>query len=281
MSDIPGTTRDSIDSLCIMNGKKYLLIDTAGIRRKGKVSERIEKFSVIKALNSIEKCDIALILIDAHEGITEQDITIAGYAYEKGCGCIFLLNKWDLIEKRDTKTIRQYNDLLKDAAKFLSFAPSITVSALTGLRVSKVFNLVKEVYKQYSTRIGTGKINKIMEKALEKNEPPFHKGKRLKYYYTTQVAVKPPSFVCFVNFPDAVHFSYERYLINQIREAAELDKTPLRIFFRQRTGRIDFDKKTKFEGDHGHSSRSHAKHGNDGKENKHQRAQKSRKERKS
>lgn len=240
VSDVPGTTRDAIDSICTFEGESYLLIDTAGIRRKGKVSRKIEKFSVIKSLRSLDRCDVALILIDAAEGITEQDINIAGYAYERGCGCIFLLNKWDLVEK-DDKVARKFYDQLRYEAKYLSFAPAMTISALTGLRVPRIFNLVKEVYRQYNSRIGTGQVNKIIEQAVENNEPSLHKGKRIKFYYATQVSTKPPTFVCFVNYPQAVHFSYRRYLVNQIREKTGLDKAPLRIIFRLRTGKIEFD----------------------------------------
>jgi len=252
VSEVPGTTRDAIDSVCKVNGKPYLLIDTAGIRRKGKVSEKLEKFSIIKALRSLERCDVALVVIDAKEGITEQDINVAGYAHERGCGCILLLNKWDIVEK-DNNTSKQYHERLRDESKFLNFAPAMTVSALTGLRVPKIFTLVDEVYSQYAARIGTGQLNKILETATERNVPPYHIGKRLKFYYATQVSAKPPTFVCFVNYPDAVHFSYKRYLINQIRQETGLDKTPIRLIFRQRTGRIEFkdkkiDAKTKKQG---------------------------------
>ncbi|RLB83695.1 MAG: ribosome biogenesis GTPase Der [Deltaproteobacteria bacterium] len=239
VSNIPGTTRDTIDSVCDIDGKSYLFIDTAGIRRKGRVSKKLEKFSIIKALKSLDRCDVALILVDACEGITQQDITVAGYAYERGCGCIMLLNKWDIVEK-EKKSVNKYYDQLKIEAKFLSFAPVLTISAKTGLRVSKIFSLIQQVQSQYSKRLGTGRLNKILKQAVEKNEPSLHRGKRIKFYYATQVSAKPPTFVIFVNYPDAVHFSYKRYLINQIREKASLDKTPIRIIFRLRTGRIEF-----------------------------------------
>lgn len=238
VSHIPGTTRDAIDTVCDINGKSYLLIDTAGIRRKGKVSKKIEKFSIIKALRSLDRCDVALIVMDADEGTTDQDINIAGYAFERGCGCILLLNKWDLIEK-NTHTAKKYYERLRMEAKYLSFAPAITISALTGQRVSKIFKLVDEVYSQYAIKIGTGQLNRILDRAIKKNEPSLYRGKRLKFYYTTQVSAKPPTFICFVNYPDAIHFSYKRYLINQIRLETELDKTPVRLFFRQRTGKHD------------------------------------------
>ena len=236
VSDIPGTTRDAIDSVCRMNDQNYLLVDTAGIRRKGKVSKKLEKFSIIKALRSLDRCDVALIVMDAEEGVTDQDIAIAGYAYDRGCGCILLLNKWDLVEK-DSKTVKIYYERLRDQAKFLSFAPAMTISALTGQRVTKVFKLVDEVYDQYQTRIGTGKLNRIFEQAILNNEPSLHRGKRIKFYYAAQTSTKPPTIVCFVNYPQAVHFSYKRYLINQVREQAGLDSTPIRVLFRQREGR--------------------------------------------
>ena len=239
VSDVPGTTRDAIDSVCRSAGNTYLLIDTAGIRRKGKVSRKIEKFSIIKALRSLDRCDVALIVIDADEGITDQDISVAGYAHDRGCGCVFLLNKWDLVEK-DNTTVKRYYEQLRMDAKFLKFAPAVTISALTGQRVNKVFKLVEDVYTQYATRISTGPLNKILERAVQKNEPPLHKGKRLKFYFATQVSTRPPTFIFFVNYPEAVHFSYRRYLINQIRAGSGLDITPVRVMFRQRTGAIDF-----------------------------------------
>lgn len=236
VSDVPGTTRDAIDTICRQNGKNYLLVDTAGIRRKGKVFQKLEKFSIIKALRSLDRCDVALIVLDADEGITDQDIAIAGYAYERGCGCILLLNKWDLVPK-DSQTVNAYYSRLRDQAKFLSFAPAMTISAMTGQRVRKIFKLVDEVYEQYQRRIGTGQLNRIFEQAIEKNEPALHRGRRIKFYYAAQTTAKPPTVVCFVNYPKAVHFSYKRYLINQLRQAAGLDKTPIRLILRQREGR--------------------------------------------
>jgi len=241
VSDLPGTTRDAVDSLCNINGRAYSLVDTAGIRRKAKVSLKIEKFSIIKALHSLERCDVALVVIDAHEGITEQDVTIAGYAHERGCGCILLLNKWDLVEKVPGVS-RKFTEMVRMQTKFLNYAPIMTISAVTGQRVPKIFKQVEAVYQQYASRIGTGQLNRILQKALLQNEPPMHKGKRLRFYYATQVSTKPPTFVCFVNYPEAVHFSYKRYLTNQIRDQAGLTETPLRILFRQRTGRIEFGK---------------------------------------
>lgn len=236
VSDAPGTTRDAVDTLYCRHGRAYLFVDTAGIRRKARVREKIEKFSVIKALRSLERSDVALIVMDAAAGITEQDVKIAGYADERGCACIFLLNKWDLVPK-DGQPQKQLRENLRISAKFLAFAPILTISALTGLRVKKIFDVVDAVFAQYAARIGTGPLNRIVEQAVEKKPPPFFRGRRLKFYYAAQVRTRPPTFVCFVNYPDAVHFSYKRYLANQIRSAAALDRTPLRLIFRPRTGR--------------------------------------------
>jgi len=236
VSDVAGTTRDAIDTLWHHDGKSYLLIDTAGIRRKSKVDEKIEKYSIIKSLKSLDRCDVALIVLDAEAGITDQDIHVAGYAYDRGCGCIFLLNKWDRIEK-DKTTLKHYMDDLRYQAKFLNFAPAVSISALTGLRVTTIFSHVNEVYAQYATRIGTGQLNKLLEQATQDKEPSIYKGKRLKFYYATQVSEKPPTFVMFVNVPEGIHFSYERYLVNQIRRTFGLDHTPIRILFRERAGR--------------------------------------------
>ncbi len=236
VSQVPGTTRDAIDTPCEVDGQRYLLIDTAGIRRKGKVHQRLEKFSVIKALKSLDRCHLALVVLDADEGITDQDISIAGYAHERGCGCIFLLNKWDLVEK-DTYTADRYIENLRSAAKFLNFAPAITISAKTGLRVRKIFSLINKVYDQYAARIDTGPLNRIFERAVARNEPSLHRGRRIKFFYATQVSTRPPTFLAFVNYPDAVHFSYRRYLMNQIRSETGLTHTPIRLYFRKRGDR--------------------------------------------
>jgi GTP-binding protein len=244
VSETPGTTRDAVDTVCEHGGRAYRLIDTAGIRRKSKVDLKLEKFSIIKALQSLERCDVALVLLDAALGVTDQDIKVAGYAHDRGCGAIFVVNKWDLVDKAAV-TPRKFELHLRDAAKFLPFAPVITVSALTGQRVNKIYPLVDQVYAQYATRIGTGQINRIVNQATLRTEPPLHKGHRLKFYYTTQISDRPPTFVSFVNFPDAVHFSYQRYLVNRIRSETGLDKVPLRLYFRQRTGKINFGRKKK------------------------------------
>jgi GTP-binding protein len=247
VSDTPGTTRDAVDTVCVRNSRSYRLIDTAGIRRKAKVDLKLEKFSIIKALQSLERCDVALVLLDAGLGVTEQDIKVAGYAHDRGCGAIFVVNKWDLVDKT-VVTTRKFEQRLRDAAKFLPFAPMVTISALTGQRVNKIFPLVDQVYAQYAVRIGTGQINRIVNQATLRTEPPLHKGRRLKFYYTTQISERPPTFVSFVNYPDAVHFSYQRYLINQIRSESGLDKVPIRLYFRQRSGKINFGRKKRKKG---------------------------------
>ncbi|OEU78312.1 MAG: ribosome biogenesis GTPase Der [Desulfobacterales bacterium S5133MH4] len=233
VSELPGTTRDAVDTICRVNKKEYLLIDTAGIRRKKQVRKRLEKFSIIKALKSLHRCDIALVMMDAVQGITDQDVRIAGYAWERGRACIILLNKWDLVEK-DATTAEQYVQTVRDKLKFVSIAPVLTVSALTGQRVFKIFDWVETVHEQYTTRLSTGRLNRIFKTILSRHEPSIYRGRRIKLYYGTQTSVAPPTFVCFVNYPEGIHFSYERYMINQLREALGLDKTPIRLLFRKR-----------------------------------------------
>ena len=244
VSSVPGTTRDAVDTILEHDGRAYMFIDTAGIRRKAKVDQKLEKFTIIKALHALERCDVALVMLDGSLGITEQDIKIAGYASERGCGTIFVINKWDLVDK-NVVTPRKFERDIREAAKFLSYAPVITVSALTGQRVHRIFSLINNIYEQYVTRISTGRLNRIIAQATQRTEPPLHKGRRLKFYYTTQISQGPPTFVSFVNYPDAVHFSYERYLSNQIRLETGLDRVPLRLYFRQRTGKISFGNKKK------------------------------------
>lgn len=233
VSDVPGTTRDSVDTVFERHGQHYLLIDTAGIRRKGKVKEKIEKFSVMRALSAIEKSDIALILIDAQEGITEQDTKVIGYALERGRACIVVINKWDLI-KHDKKQQKWIIEGVERATRFVGYAPSLKISALTGAGVKKIFPAISEVYKQYSKTFSTNRLNKILQQAVEGHTPPLHKGKRLKLYYTTQISTHPPTFIIFVNYPDGVHFSYYRYLVNSYRTGLGLENAPLRIFLRER-----------------------------------------------
>lgn len=236
VSPLPGTTRGAIDSVCQIGDQTYRLIDTAGIRRKGRVNQRLEKFSVIKALKSLERCDIALVMIDAGEGITDQDIKIAGYAFERGRGLILILNKWDLVQN-GAESAKKLREELQFEAKYLNFVPILSISALTGRRVPNIFKQVNQIYRQYASRISTSLLNNIFQKATLKNEPSLYRGRRLKFYYVTQATTKPPTIISFVNYPQGVHFSYHRYLINQIRKEAGLDKTPFRLIFRQRTGR--------------------------------------------
>ncbi len=239
-----GTTRDAIEISVTHKGREFILKDTAGIRRKGKVTEKLEKFSILKALDSLEDCDVALILMDTSEGITDQDITIAGYAEKRGCGAIFMLNKWDLVDKTE-KGQQAFFKELRQMAKFLSYAPAVTISAKTGQRCHKILDEVLKVYNEYCHRINTGMVNRIIEDAVYREEPSLHKGRRIKFFYASQVATKPPCFVCFVNYPNAVHFSYKRYLVNQLRQMIPLTLTPIKLYFREKTGKIEFSGNTK------------------------------------
>ncbi len=234
--DAPGTTRDAVDTLVQVRDKAYLFIDTAGIRRKSKVRKKLEKFSVIKALKGLERCDVAVVMLDAEEGVTDQDIRIAGYAYERKCAILFVFNKFDRVRK-EAGAAKRLIRRLRLEARFLGFAPILTVSAKTGFRVKRIFEMADEIHSQYTLRIGTGAVNQIFQKALQNKEPPLFKGKRIRFYYATQASTRPPTFVAFVNFPEGIHFSYQRYLLNRIRDQARLDKTPIRILFRKRTGK--------------------------------------------
>jgi len=236
VSDVPGTTRDSVDTLCRAGARPYLLVDTAGIRRKGRVKKTLEKFSVVRALKSLERCDVALLLLDAAEGLTDQDLHVAGYAAERGCGVVVAANKWDLVQG-DPKAAVKFERGFRDRAKFLPYAPFVTVSAKTGLRVNRILPLVDQVYAQYESRLSTGPLNRVLEEAVARHEPPLYRGRPVKFYYATQAAAKPPTFVLFVNQPKGIHFSYERYLKNAIAKGAGLDKTPIRLKFRQRKRR--------------------------------------------
>ncbi|RJX29381.1 MAG: ribosome biogenesis GTPase Der [Desulfurivibrio sp.] len=233
VSEIPGTTRDAVDTLLVRNGRSYLLIDTAGIRRKGKVTDKLEKFSVMRALATLEGCDIALLLVDAGEGITEQDTKVIGYALERGRACLILVNKWDLVknEKKQQKTIL---DEVAMATRFMEYAPVLNISALTGAGINRIFPVLEEVYRQYTTEFSTNMINRILQNAVEAHNPPLHKGKRLKFYYTTQVGIRPPTFLVFVNYPKGVHFSYYRFLVNQFSAGLGLDKIPVKIVLKER-----------------------------------------------
>ncbi len=236
VSEVPGTTRDAVDTLLSKGRKNYLLIDTAGIRRKGKVREKLEKFSVIRALASMERCDVALILIDAEEGITDQDTKVIGYTQEQGRGCILVVNKWDLV-KGDSKQQRKILDEVARATPFVEFAPVITLSALTGARVNQLFPAINAVFHQYQKTFPTNRLNLLLQKAVDAHPPPMVRGRRLKFYFTTQIKTRPPCFAIVSNGPKDVHFSYQRYLTNRFRAGLGLDKCPVKIVFRERSKR--------------------------------------------
>ncbi|MEA2039741.1 MAG: ribosome biogenesis GTPase Der [Thermodesulfobacteriota bacterium] len=233
VSELPGTTRDTVDTLFHYHGNEYMLIDTAGIRRKAKVRERIDKFSMIKAIRSLKRCHVATILLDAEQGISEQDARICGYAFEQGKGLILAVNKWDLI-KGNAREKKSLNDAIERQLRFVSFAPRINLSALTGERVMKLFRKIDLLYEQFSRRISTPNVNSAVQQMIEKHPPPRIGRGRLKFFYATQTGTKPPTFVVFVNRPDMIHFSYERFLINQLRERFRLELTPIKLRFQQR-----------------------------------------------
>lgn len=233
VSELPGTTRDSIDIRLTRNNREYLFIDTAGIRRKSKVSDKIDKFSMIRAIRCIERCHIAIIMIDADAGVSEQDARICGYALDRMRGVILAVNKWDLI-KKDAERIRQLNLDIDRQLNFIPYAPRVNISALTGERVNRIFNKIDLVFEQFNMRVNTGAVNRLIGEMIFKRPPPLVGSTRLKFYYATQTGNRPPTFVVFVNRPKAVHFSYERFIINQIRENFGLDNIPIRVVFRER-----------------------------------------------
>lgn len=233
VSDVAGTTRDAIDSYFTKNDQKYCIIDTAGMRKRGKIDDNVEHYSVVRALAAVDRCNVCLIMIDATEGVTEQDTKIAGYAHDQGKASIIVVNKWDLIEK-DTKTVYEFRDAIKEKLAFMTYAPIMYVSAKTGQRVDKIFDCVNEVLEQTNRRVATGVLNDVLGEAVMKVQPPSDKGKRLKVYYMTEVSVAPPTFVVFVNDRDLAHFSYIRYLENQVRTAFGLDKTPINMIVREK-----------------------------------------------
>lgn len=233
VSNVPGTTRDSIDSYLETEDGKFILVDTAGLRRKSKVKEEIERYSVIRTYAAIEKADVAILVIDAEQGITEQDEKIIGYAHEMNKAIMVVVNKWDLIEK-DDKTLSNYQKDLQQKLKFMPYAKYLFISALTGQRVHKILSTAKYCYDNYSKRVSTGLLNDVISKAVLMKEPPVVALKRLKIYYATQVATKPPKFVFFVNDPNLLHFSYGRYLENQLRESFDFDGTGIEIEYRAR-----------------------------------------------
>lgn len=236
VSPIPGTTRDAVDTAFTRLGRPYILIDTAGIRRKGKTTQKLEKISILKTLHSIERSHVAVLVLDALEGVTDQDLHIAGYIQERFRGCIIGINKWDVVDS-DPKRSKLFMNEIKERFRFFPFAPILTFSALTGKRTSKVIPTVLEVFEQYNQRITTGVVNRALEHTLAHHEPPLVRGRPLKFYYATQASTRPPTFVLFCNHPEGIHFSYERYIVNQFREAFNLHKSPIRILFRGRQQR--------------------------------------------
>jgi GTP-binding protein len=231
VSNIPGTTRDAIDTPFEADGQKYVLIDTAGMRKKGRINEAIERYSVIRSLTAIERSDVCILVIDGETGVTEQDSKIAGYMHEQGRGAIIVVNKWDLVEK-DDKTMNRYKDDIIKELSFMNYAPIMFVSALTGKRIPKILEMVNYVSNQHAMRIHTGLLNDVINEAVLMNQPAVSGGRRLNILYATQVSVKPPTFAIFVNDPELMHFSYERYLENQIRKSFDFQGTPIRFLIR-------------------------------------------------
>ncbi|MBQ7242562.1 MAG: ribosome biogenesis GTPase Der, partial [Firmicutes bacterium] len=233
VSDIPGTTRDAIDTRVEANGNKYLFIDTAGIRRKSKIKENIEKYSIIRAVSAVERAQVVILVIDAKEGITDQDTKIAGIAHERGKAAIIAVNKWDLIEK-DNKTMNNFIKDIDTELAYMPYAPKVFISALTGQRIPKMLDMIKVVWQNHTLRISTGVLNDVLAEALAYQQPPADKGRQLKIYYVTQVSVRPPTFILFVNSRELLHFSYKRYLENKFREAFGFEGTPIHFIVREK-----------------------------------------------
>ena len=233
VSDIAGTTRDAVDTEVVHNGKEYVLIDTAGLRRKNKIKEELERYMIIRTVGAVERADVVVLVIDAGDGVTEQDAKIAGIAHERGKGVIIAVNKWDNIEK-DDKTIYKYTNRVREVLSYMPYAELIFISAVTGQRLGKLFDLIDMVIENHALRVATGVLNEIMTEAVALQQPPSDKGKRLKLYYMTQVSVKPPTFVIFVNDKELMHFSYTRYLENKLREAFGFSGTSLKFYIRER-----------------------------------------------
>lgn len=233
VSDIAGTTRDAIDTEVTYNDKEYVFIDTAGLRRKSKIKEEIERYSIIRTVTAVERCDVAVLMIDAEEGVTEQDAKIAGIAHDRGKGVIIAVNKWDAIEK-DDKTIYKYSNKVREILSFMPYAEILFISAKTGQRIPRLFETLDVVIENHALRIATGVLNEILAEAVAMQQPPSDKGKRLKIFYMTQVSVKPPTFVIFVNDKKLMHFSYTRYIENKVREAFGFTGTPLKFIIRER-----------------------------------------------
>ena len=233
VSDIAGTTRDAVDAEVVYNKKEYIFIDTAGLRRKKTIKEELEKFMIIRTVSAVERADVVILVIDATEGVTDQDAKIAGIAHDRGKGVIIAVNKWDLIEK-DNKTVNEFTAKIRDMLAYMPYAEIIYISAATGQRLTKLYDMIDMVIESQNLRVGTGVLNEIMSEAVTMQQPPADKGKRLRLYYITQVGVKPPTFVIFVNDRELMHFSYTRYIENRIRDAFEFKGTPLKFIIRER-----------------------------------------------
>lgn len=233
VSDIAGTTRDAVDTTVVHNGREYVLIDTAGLRRKNKIKEELERYMIIRTVGAVERADVAVLVIDASEGVTEQDAKIAGIAHDRGKGMIIAVNKWDALTK-DDRTIYRFTEKIRNTLSFMPYAEIIFISAKTGQRLPKLFETIDAVIENHAMRVGTGVLNEIMSEAVAMQQPPADKGKRLRLYYITQVSVKPPTFVIFVNDRELMHFSYTRYIENRIREAFGFRGTPLKFIIRER-----------------------------------------------
>lgn len=236
VSNIAGTTRDAIDSRYEINGDKYLFIDTAGMRKRGKIEEVVERYSVVRSLAAVDRSDVCVIMIDANEGMTEQDTKIAGYAHEQGKACIICVNKWDVVEK-DSKTMNAFRERVRETFAFMSYAPILFISAKTGQRVQNLLGEIKLVNQQHKRRITTGMLNDILNEAMAKQQPPSDKGKRLKIYYVTQASAAPPTFVLFVNSKELFHYSYLRFIENQFRAAFGFEGTPIHFIIREKKGK--------------------------------------------
>ncbi len=233
VDEAPGTTRDAIDTRFERDGKRYTLIDTAGIRRKSRISLRLEKYSIVEALRTIDRCDVAVLLLDAREGVTDQDARIGGFIHEKGRGCVVVMNKWDLVEK-DSQTMARYEKEVYENLKYLTYAPILFISALTGQRVTKVLDTIDQVAEEAKKRISTSPLNRALEEWLRRFPPPTYRGRQVKLNYITQVSIAPPTFMIYTNFPEGIHFSYERYLLNQMRESFGFTGVPIRLQFRKK-----------------------------------------------
>ena len=233
VDETPGTTRDAIDTMFEKDGKRYVLIDTAGIRRKSRISLRLEQYSIVEALRTIDRCDVAILILDSREEVTDQDARIGGFIHEKGKGCVLVMNKWDLVEK-DTDTMMEFEERVKESLKYLHYAPIVFISAMTGQRISKVLETVDRVAEQTKKRITTSELNKHFGRWVTDLSPPLYRNRAVKMNYITQVSTAPPTFVISTNYPQSIHFSYERYLLNKMRRQFGFEGTPIRFLFRKK-----------------------------------------------